>query len=935
MGAWRRLRRGEKCQVCGNANQWCGVLGGEGGGAGLVRCMETGGAPVPGWAVHKAQDRHGGTQYRPASSDPSTYQRSPEELAQEKAEAEARRRDSIARAKRVWKRARERQGSQNHPRMRAYFEARGIPLDRLPGGQVPAWLRFDPAHAFTWGKDAQGRHVPALELPCIVGGMAREEQLEPGQPKRFTITAVQRIFLDPQAPRKYVAPGDDEPAKKGLGAMAGAVLQLLGKDERHGVLVLCEGIETGLGILAACRRPDGTYPAVWPAMSTSGLTGFEMPRGCTGEEGWVRRVVIAADLDRTKRNGRAPGEDAARICANRLRVQFPGLRVDIALPRHEVAPELVDQEGQLIGDTKGVDWLDVLVKHGPEAVLEGVLGAAAGDGGGGQDGGGDDAAGDEGDQERPEHVVAETRMGRALQVLRRRWAPAPQRRAGSSWLLRRYGGEWWVYVEPERGVPRWKMADSETVRAAAMYELDSMVELKRHQLRPFCPSGREVEATLEAGINLTHVMGQMPCWLPASFDGQGDPITSSVIRFGDEESEGPIAPGDVIAFRNGLLDVEAFVEGRVELQPVTPRWFSRTCLPYTLPAERLAAVLEDEADAEELVQELAPTWLRFLEDVAGGIENWCEVLQRWFGYCLTSDISLQRILWLQGYPGSGKGTIREALTTVVGADNVAMTNIDSLAGRFDLATMVGKSVVFLPEVRVGQFTNQSAALDRLNSISGGDPQKIEDKFKRAEGFVRMCGKFVITPNEESTLNDPSAALLRRLVVLQMGAPPARPDPTLQKRITSEGLGLVVWSLLGLRKLRQAIARGVQPFPETEQGRTLLTEMRRGMSHVWGFVEDTCILQPGSSVRTEVLYKIFEKWCEEQGHRPGSMQTFGRQLRAAFHQVDKKSVSRGGAKWRAYTGLRPLVHGESREQPRPACEIETADQLEAGGGIPFA
>ena len=171
--------------------------------------------------------------------------------------------------------------------------------------------------------------------------------------------------------------------------------------------------------------------------------------------------------------------------------------------------------------------------------------------------------------------------------------------------------------------------------------------------------------------------------------------------------------------------------------------------------EQVQAAMADEADEFDLVQALAPTWLGFLDHASQGEGLWIETLQRWFGYCLTSDISLQKMLWLQGYPGTGKGTIREAITTVVGEDNTAMMTIDALAGRFDVASMVGKNAIFIPELRVSHQTNQAAALDLLNSISGGDPQKVDDKFKKIESFVRMTGKFVITPNEESSLTDPS------------------------------------------------------------------------------------------------------------------------------------------------------------------------------------
>ena len=98
-----------------------------------------------------------------------------------------------------------------------------------------------------------------------------------------------------------------EPSKMILGPCHGGVVRLA---ERGEVLMVAEGIETGLAAMQATGNP------AWAALSTSGLRTLDLPD-------YVGEVIVLADAD-------APGEAAARACAGRWRRE--GRRVRIARP---------------------------------------------------------------------------------------------------------------------------------------------------------------------------------------------------------------------------------------------------------------------------------------------------------------------------------------------------------------------------------------------------------------------------------------------------------------------------------------------------------------------------------------------------------------------------------------------------------------------------
>ena len=50
-------------------------------------------------------------------------------------------------------------------------------------------------------------------------------------------------------------------------------------------------------------------------------------------------------------------------------------------------------------------------------------------------------------------------------------------------------------------------------------------------------------------------------------------------------------------------------------------------------------------------------WVGFLSELFGNDQQALETLQEWFGYCLSTDTSQQKIMPMVGPPRSGKGTI--------------------------------------------------------------------------------------------------------------------------------------------------------------------------------------------------------------------------------------------------------------------------------------
>jgi putative DNA primase/helicase len=120
-------------------------------------------------------------------------------------------------------------------------------------------------------------------------------------------------------------------------------------------------------------------------------------------------------------------------------------------------------------------------------------------------------------------------------------------------------------------------------------------------------------------------------------------------------------------------------------------------------------------------------WLDFLGQVFEGDEARIRLLQEWFGYCLTPDVSLQRFMILLGLPRSGKGTTSSILVHLLGPENTTAFDLYRLLDRFSTAALRTKQLAVVGEVELSGAKEKARILEKLKSITGNDLQVVERK----------------------------------------------------------------------------------------------------------------------------------------------------------------------------------------------------------------
>jgi P4 family phage/plasmid primase-like protien len=341
---------------------------------------------------------------------------------------------------------------------------------------------------------------------------------------------------------------------------------------------------------------------------------------------------------------------------------------------------------------------------------------------------------------------------------------------------------------------------------------------------------------------------------------------------------------DCLATRNRVIHLPSFIDGSEPFfVPATPAFLTVTAAEFDL----------------DLNAPNPEYWHAFLESIWGDDDQSKGTLQEIFGYLLTADTRQQKIFLMIGPPRSGKGTIARVLRGLVGEGNVAGPTLASLAAPFGLSQLVGKSVAIVADARVSARTDQATVVEHLLSISGEDKRTIDRKHQTAI-HCQLPTRFLILSNELPRLFDASGTIVSRFVLLQTkNSFLGLEDHDLEKKLISELPGILLWAICGWKRLRE---RG--RFEQPKGSGEAVDQMTCLASPVTGFVRDRCTLEDSARVAVPELFRAWGEWCSTQGQNyTGTVQTFGRDLRAAFSRVrDAGQKREKGGITRYYSGI---------------------------------
>ena len=355
-------------------------------------------------------------------------------------------------------------------------------------------------------------------------------------------------------------------------------------------------------------------------------------------------------------------------------------------------------------------------------------------------------------------------------------------------------------------------------------------------------------------------------------------------------------PKDLIAFKNGILDINKYMEDEIVLYPLDPSLFIMNTFPYDF-----------DEDAE------CPLAEKYFKQVLNGDEDVINLIQEWFGYCLVPDTTQEKMMLLTGRPRSGKSTTLDMMRAMLGQEQVCALQMSNLTSRFGRHPMLGKLAATFGDAKTPRAGEASVALENLLSIIGQDAISIDRKGRDELANVKLFCRFTMVMNDLPSFSDHARALAPRMNIIYypnsyVGKENRKIKPELE-RMAGDGM-LINWALRGLKRLRE---NGC--FTEPTASLRTMKQFENTTTPVMAFVDECCsLVDMGYTEDKDTVYDMWHEWCRSQGRKPGMKAEFSKWLlnacssvKACRHRVGGKH----GPRVQVYKGLTLLPAAKKR------------------------
>ncbi len=323
----------------------------------------------------------------------------------------------------------------------------------------------------------------------------------------------------------------------------------------------------------------------------------------------------------------------------------------------------------------------------------------------------------------------------------------------------------------------------------------------------------------------------------------------------------------------------------------TPAYFSTVVLPYDYSPSATCK-----------------RWDAFLDrNLEGDIER-INVLQEFFGYCLSSHLSYQKFLLLEGEGSNGKSVICAVLTALLGKSNVSHVPLEKFGERFALTSTLG---------RLANIASEIGEIDRvaegaLKSFTAGDRMTFDRK-NLSPVEAAATAKLVLATNNRPRFTDRSEGLWRRMLIIPLHVQ-IKDDEKIYgmdqqwfwdkaQEQSQEISGVFNWAIQGLAELLRN-----KKFTHSEVMEKAKNEYRDEVNPAAEFLKEHYEeVDPGLLQFTESskVYEQYQKWCTANGGKAFNNRNFGKEVFRVFKSV--KRVKRGTKTDRfwAYENMRSL------------------------------
>jgi len=254
----------------------------------------------------------------------------------------------------------------------------------------------------------------------------------------------------------------------------------------------------------------------------------------------------------------------------------------------------------------------------------------------------------------------------------------------------------------------------------------------------------------------------------------------------------------------------------------------------------------------------APRFELFLDQIYDGDADKSEKIVatlELMGYTLMTHAKHEKFVLLKGTGSNGKSKIIGTLEALCGTDNISGVQPSKFDSPFQRAHMQYKLANLVTELKQGEVLADA----ELKAITSGEPATVEHKNK--DPFVmRPYATCWFGTNHLPHTRDFSEAFFRRAVVLDFNRVfgEHEKDSNLLDKLTAELSGILNLCL-------DAYAAALQfGFTDPSSSKVAKQKWRLETDQVQQFVSESCLMGPGYTVKSSLLYSKYKIWAFENG-----------------------------------------------------------------------
>lgn len=339
------------------------------------------------------------------------------------------------------------------------------------------------------------------------------------------------------------------------------------------------------------------------------------------------------------------------------------------------------------------------------------------------------------------------------------------------------------------------------------------------------------------------------------------------------KTESPLADANLIAFKNGVLDVieDTFTD-------FSPEYIITNKIPHNYNPDAKNDLLD-----------------KVMNKFACEDEDVLQLLYQSVGYCFYRRNELRKSFFLLGEKRNGKSTFLDMVSTLLGEDNTANLDLCEIGDRFKTAELNGKLANIGDDINDEWVSNTAT----FKKVVSGDVVTVEKKSK--DPFkLRSFAKFFFSANSLPRLGrgKDSSAVLDRLVIIPFDAKFSKKDadydPFIKYKLRKEDVmeALIAKSIPALREVLAE-----QEFARCDKVAIQLEEFEKSNQPILEFFEeldeDDYLNEPIKGV-----YQKYSTFCLANTLNPISAIEFQKQMKKQYNLV-VKTIQQNGRKVRVY------------------------------------